>query len=247
MIALGMVSSIGGAGRTSLAFELGNSMAYLGRPVVLVQADPANLLAHQVGHPEWANKGLMQCLTGQVTIESVAHRLDTGITFIPFGPSTPAGQHDQACAIAKNPELLSDCLNKLEVSDDTVWIFDTPRLPSPWAKAIMSLTDLNLSLMVPDANSLLAIDPTIEMLLESRGVTYFLLNRFDSTHVLHLDIWTMCKVKLSHRLLPFYLHEDQSLPEAFASGSSLGNYSSTSVLADDIQKLANWIDLEVEQ
>lgn len=246
MISLAMVSNTGGAGRTSMALELACSLSYLGRSVVLVQADPANLLPHQLGEPEWAERGLVQGLKDGLAVKDVVQPHESGIFVLPFGKSTPDEEQQLANTIANDPKVLTDYLNRYEIDDDAVWLFDTPRMPSPWASAIMSVTDMNLSLLVPDANSLLAIDPTVDFLLKGRGVTYFLLNRFDATRVLHLDIWTMCKVKLSHRLLPFYFHEDQALPEAFASGSTLAQYASDSTLTEDLQKLANWIDLELQ-
>lgn len=109
----------------------------------------------------------------------------------------------------------------------------------------MALSDLNLVNLVPDSASILGIDTLLPHLLESRGASYFLMNRFDSSKVLHLDLWTLCKMKLSHRLLPFYLHEDQALPESLATGQPLLEYAPRSQLVDDQQKLCNWIDTEI--
>ena len=109
----------------------------------------------------------------------------------------------------------------------------------------MKISDLNLILMTPDAASLLTIDKLLPSMLSGRGASYFLMNRFKTNFVLHLDIWTMAKIKLSHRLIPFYLLEDQTLPEAFASGLNLHEYSPSSQLTEGYQKLTNWIDLEI--
>ena len=109
----------------------------------------------------------------------------------------------------------------------------------------MALSDLNLVTLVPDSSAILGIDALLPYLLESRGASYFLMNRFDSAKVLHLDLWTLCKMKLSHRLLPFYLHEDQALAESLAAGLALLDYAPRSQLADDMHKLCNWIDAEI--
>jgi cellulose biosynthesis protein BcsQ len=52
-------------------------------------------------------------------------------------------------------------------------------------------------------------------------------------------------MKLGHRLLPFFMHEDQSLSESFAAGITLNQHAPQSLLAEDFFKLTNWIDAEL--
>ncbi|MDX1667847.1 MAG: cellulose synthase operon protein YhjQ/BcsQ [Limnobacter sp.] len=245
MISLATLSAVGGCGKSSTAISLGQLLALRGRKVCIIETDPVNMLSAQVGNPEWAKTGLFHWLTGKAGWEQVTHQITDNLLLVPFGEASYPDADDLSSQVCKNPALLTDLISDSALTDDTLLIFDTPRLPNGWAESVMRISDLNLVLMVPDSASLLSIDKLLPSMLGSRGASYFLMNRFRSNFVLHLDIWTMTKIKLSHRLIPFYLHEDQVLSEAFASGSTLGDYSPSSQLTEGFEKLANWIDLEL--
>ncbi len=245
MIIIAVISPIGGSGKSSLALGLASILANLQHPVVLVEADPANLLVYQLGKPELTQQGLAQGLTNNTSWAHLITTLEDNVRFIPFGAQSFQESMDLSLQFAHNPKALETVIHGCATSDQDIFIFDTAKLPNFLAHAVLKISDLNLIPLTPDAHSLLSIDPTIQCLLEGRGSSYFLLNRFKANQALHLDIWTLAKIKLSHRLLPFYLVEDQALPEAFASGLSLQDYSPSSQLTQGFHQLANWIDQEL--
>lgn len=245
MIAVAVLSGIGGCGRSSTAVTLAQMLAQRGRKIYLFETDPLNILSAQLGQPKWSDQGLFQLLDHQASLEELVHCVQENFHFLPFGQTDYAQSDELSTEICKQPTLLTNLISQSSIPDDAILIFDTPRLPSPWSEAILKISDLNLILMVPDAPSLLTIDKVLPSILSGRGASYFLMNRFKTNFVLHLDIWTMSKIKLSHRLIPFYLLEDQTLPEAFASGLSIQDYSPSSQLTEGYQKLTNWIDLEI--
>ncbi|MCR2747108.1 cellulose biosynthesis protein BcsQ [Limnobacter parvus] len=246
MIILALVSPSGGAGRTSLSIAVANHLCMLGRNVVLVQADPANNIEFQLGYTAATAHGL-----GQVILQGAEHlpnslkTTDAGFQLLPFGQLSIAQQLAVDRALMERPERLAELLRHPAIKDNAVVVIDLPRWPAPWCLKTMAMSDLNLVTLVPDSASILGIDAMLPHLLKSRGASYFLMNRFDSAKVLHLDLWTLCKMKLSHRLLPFYLHEDQALSESMAAGLPLADYAPRSQLVDDQQKLCNWIDSEI--
>lgn len=246
MIIIALVSPTGGAGRTSLAIAAATQLAMLGRKVALIQADPANNIEFQLGYTTCSNLGLAQViLQGEHTLADALKSTESGFKLLPFGQVTVAQQLAIDRVLLEQPQRLTAMLRNPLFEDDSVVVVDLPRWPAPWCQKVLALSDLNLVTLVPDSGSVLGIDMLLPHLLESRGASYFLMNRFDSAKVLHLDLWTLCKMKLSHRLLPFYLHEDQSLSESLASGIPLADYAPRSQLADDQQKLCNWIDSEI--
>jgi cellulose synthase operon protein YhjQ len=217
----------------------------LGRKVTLVQADPANNIEFQLGYTQTSLKGLGQTILRGDEPDTLIKTTPTGFKLLPFGRLNMAEQLAVDRLLMERPENLIKLFRHTQFEDDGVVIVDLPRWPAPWVQKIMALSDLNLVTLNPDSASILGIDTLLPHLLESRGASYFLMNRFDSTKVLHLDLWTLCKMKLSHRLLPFYLHEDQALSESLAAGQSLVDYAPRSQLVDDQQKLCNWIDAEI--
>lgn len=246
MIIIALVSPTGGAGRTSLAIGAASHLCMLGRNVTLVQTDPVNNIEFQLGYTASSVQGLAQVVLQTATLEHTLKTTEAGYKLLPFGQTSIAQQLAIDQALASKPERLVEMFQHPLFDDDSVVILDLPRWPAMWCQQIMALSDLNLVSLVPDSSSILGIDALLPCLLESRGASYFLMNRFDSAKVLHLDLWTLCKMKLSHRLLPFYLHEDQALAESLAAGLPLLDYAPRSQLADDMHKLCNWIDAEIE-
>lgn len=245
MILINTVSASGGAGRTSVAIVLAQTLKDLGREVLLVQADPINLMPYQLGQPNTEHIGLMQVLSGEKSPRNALLSTDTGLNYLPFGGLGHLDMEKLAQQCLIEPERIFSLLRDASIPDSTVIVCDLPRWPSKWCEVFLSVSDLNLVLLVPDANSMLSIEPMMNSLLKSRGASYYLMNRFDSSHVLHLDMWTLAKMKLGHRLLPFFMHEDQSLSESFASGMTLSQHAPQSMLAEDFFKLGNWIDAEL--
>ena len=244
MITIALISSIGGAGRTSLATALAHHMSLLGRSVRLVQLDPKNNLPFQLGLNSPAERGVFQAVQHQLSMLDIQLPVDAPFQACAFGNTTLSQLCSFEHQLVDNPQSLTTALFR-DTQAGVIQLLDLPAWPSAMANAALSFTDLNLVLLTPDTHSVLGIDPLLPHLLRSRGASYFLMNRFDSTKVLHLDLWTLCKPKLGHRLLPFYLHEDQSLPESTAAGTPLGAYAPKSQLLEDHQKLANWIDAEL--
>jgi cellulose synthase operon protein YhjQ len=245
MIIIALVSPTGGAGRTSLAIAAATQLNMLGRNVTLVQADPINNIEFQLGYTSRSARGLGQALLQGGPLEQHVNTCDAGFRLLPFGEVTIAQQLAIDRVLMEHPKRLTELFQEKTFDSNAVVIIDLPRWPAPWCQSIMALSDLNLITLVPDSASILGIDTLLPHLLESRGASYFLMNRFDSAKVLHLDLWTLCKMKLSHRLLPFYLHEDQALAESLAAGLALADYAPRSQLVEDQQKLCNWIDTEI--
>lgn len=245
MIIIAITSPVGGSGKSSVALSLASLLSNLQLPVTLIETDPANLLAYQMGQTEYANKGLCQGLKGLENWPDLVYGAELGFRFMPFGQQSHNESIELALKFAQKKTALSTAINGCMSTEEDIFIFDTAKLPNFLAHAVLQVSDLNLITLTPDSNSLLSIDPTIKSLLESRGSNYFLMNRFKANQVLHLDIWALARIKLGHRLLPFYLVEDQAMPEAFASGLNLEEYSPSSQLAENLHKLANWIHQEL--
>jgi cellulose synthase operon protein YhjQ len=188
--------------------------------------------------------GLAQLILGQATPREVIHTVEAGWQLCSFGNLTATQNHALTCHLAEHPHTIGMAAMGLS-KPPNIHIIDTPRWPHPLTNAALALSDLNLVIQTPDANAALALDVILPSLRNARGASYFVMNNFDSTKVLHLDLWALSKIKLSHRLIPFYLHADQAQPESMATGVPLSNHAPHSQLLEDQCKLANWIDGEM--
>jgi cellulose synthase operon protein YhjQ len=71
--------------------------------------------------------------------------------------------------------------------------------------------------------------------------TLYLLNQFDASSSLHLDVRAMLQQQLGDRLLPFVLRRSSAVSEALAEGMTVIDYAPGSVAAEDYWSLATWL------
>jgi cellulose biosynthesis protein BcsQ len=69
----------------------------------------------------------------------------------------------------------------------------------------------------------------------------YLLNRFDPSQQLHVDIRNLLQEQLGGRLLPFVLRSSPVVSEALAEGMTVMDYAPGAAIAEDYLNLANWI------
>ncbi len=70
---------------------------------------------------------------------------------------------------------------------------------------------------------------------------FYLLNQFDASSPLHLDVRAMLQQQLGDRLLPFVLRRSSAVSEALAEGMTVIDYAPGSAVAEDYWDLAGWL------
>ena len=68
-----------------------------------------------------------------------------------------------------------------------------------------------------------------------------LLNQFDASLPLHLDVRAMLQQQLGSRLLPLVLHRSPAVSEALAEGMTVIDYVPGLEIAEDYRQLAAWL------
>jgi cellulose synthase operon protein YhjQ len=71
--------------------------------------------------------------------------------------------------------------------------------------------------------------------------TWYVLNQFDSSSPLQLDVREVLRQQLGERLLPFAIHRAPAVSEALAEGMTVIDYAPDSAAAEDIMNLVTWI------
>jgi cellulose synthase operon protein YhjQ len=246
MITIALISATGCSGKSCLSVAMAQLLNRVGRTVRLLQFDHSNNLSFLLNMNSPNERGLCQAIIEDLPLnKDMALEHTHGFEAYAFGPSTEAERLSAHRACIKEHKRIQKQLTD-NTPPEQLQLLDLPAWPNGAYTPVMQITDLNLVLLTPDPLSVIAIESLLPTLQKSRGASYFLMNRFDPTKVLHLDIWSLCKTKLGHRLLPFYLHEDQAMPESIASGQPLFEYAPQSQLLEDQHKLSNWIDSEIQ-
>jgi cellulose biosynthesis protein BcsQ len=73
------------------------------------------------------------------------------------------------------------------------------------------------------------------------SLPYYVLNQFDPSLPLHLDVREILRERLGDRLLPFALRRAPSVSEALAEGMTVMDYAPNSTVAEDFGSLAGWV------
>ena len=70
---------------------------------------------------------------------------------------------------------------------------------------------------------------------------YFLLNQFDASLPLHLDVREVLRRQLGDRLLPFVVRRAPAVPEALAEGMTVMDYAPDAAVSADYTNVASWL------
>jgi len=89
---------------------------------------------------------------------------------------------------------------------------------------------------------------SIDAFFESHGnggvkpsLPYYLLNQFDASLPLHLDVREVLRERLGDRLLPFTVRRASAVSEALAEGMTVMDYAPNSAVTEDFASLAEWV------
>jgi len=101
--------------------------------------------------------------------------------------------------------------------------------------------------VAPDMNSVVSVG-AIESFFRHSGNTggkqilpYYVLNQFDYSLPLHLDVREILREQIGDRLLPFALRRSPAVSEALAEGMTVMDYAPGAVVAEDYAHLAQWV------
>jgi cellulose biosynthesis protein BcsQ len=105
-----------------------------------------------------------------------------------------------------------------------------------------------LVVLVADLRSVVRVRALLDRFQErekagQNPAPHFLLNQFDSSAPLHRDLRASLAELLGERLLPFTLRRTDEAALSLAEGVTIVDYAPGSGLAEDFQRLADWINL----
>lgn len=220
-------SIAGGAGKTSLVATMGRALSFLGERVLLSETAAYGLLPFYFGSGTRAS-GMVRVFTPPPGSTDAPIRL---VSYSQAGDEQ-AGLSDD---LVENSERANRVL--IDLSADRL-------------KFVAGLARFKPTILVPlmpDMNSVISID-AIEKLFgsmpDAAGRTLepvYLLNQFDASLPLHLDIREVLKQQLSERLLPFVVRRSPAVGEALAEGMTIVDYDPGSAAAEDYMRLAKWL------
>lgn len=229
---LAVMSLAGGVGKTSLVATLGRTLSAMGEKVLLADTVSHGLLPYYFGARDLRPNTVR-------TFSPPPGSMDAPVYMVNY-------QADQIMGDAPAQDVLMENLH--EASRGIHRVLLDLNATSTWM--VRRLAKSNLTVLVPvapDMNSVLGIQGVEKMLqdmtdAEGRPLQpYYVLNHFDASLPLHLDVREVMRQKLGDRLLPIVIRRAPAVSEALAEGMTVIDYAPGSQVMEDYTQLATWI------
>jgi cellulose synthase operon protein YhjQ len=229
---LAVFSLAGGVGKTSLVATVGRALSSMGEKVLLTDTTSHGLLPFYFGASE-LRQGTVR------TFSPPSGSTDAPIYLVSYDIDQK-GSDDAA-----QEQLTEEIINN---SRGTHRILLDLNTSSSWI--VRRMSRLNPTILVPvapDMNSVISLQ-TLEKFFS--GVNdgdgrplqpSYILNQFDTSLPLHLDVREVMRRQLGDRLLPFVIRRAPAVSEALAEGMTVVDYAPDAPVAEDYLNLATWL------
>jgi cellulose synthase operon protein YhjQ len=229
---LAVFSLAGGVGKTSLVATLGRALSARGERVLLVDTAAFGLLPFFFGARD-QRPGVLRTFTppgvsGDAPIQMLTVDPDT------LGPEN-APQETLTQEISRNSRSASRVMVDLATASGAI------------TRRVLRMAPTVLVPVIPDMSSVVSvgsIDAFFQRNVSASGqpiMPFYILNQFDPSLPLHLDVREVLREQLGDRLLPFALRRTPAVSEALAEGMTVVDYAPNSTVAEDFGALAAWV------
>jgi cellulose synthase operon protein YhjQ len=225
-------SLAGGVGKSSLAATLARTLSTRGERILLVETAPHGMLPFFFGARDQRPGELR-------TFAPPQEASDAPVKLIALDP-------ELFSADGEGPDPLATEINRCAQNTGRI-VIDIATASTPIARRVLRMSPLLLVPLAPDMNSVVNagfIDSVFHRTGDGRmnsSEVYYVLNQFDPSLPLHLDVREVLRERLGDRLLPFALRRAPAVSEALAEGMTVVDYAPASAVAEDFDSLASWI------
>ncbi len=229
---LAVFSLAGGVGKTSVVATLGRALSARGERVLLVDTAAFGLLPFFFGARD-QRVGVLR------TFSPPAAMGDAPVQMITLDVESLALENGAQEALPGEIAKYAPGISRV--------IVDLATASGGLSRQLLRMAPLVLVPMVPDMNSVVSvgsIDAFFERVTTISGpsaLPYYVLNQFDPSLPLHLDVREVLLEQLGDRLLPFALRRTPAVSEALAEGMTVIDYAPNSTVAEDFASLAGWL------
>lgn len=246
MRTIAIVSTTGGAGRSTVTAALASLLTGRGHAVLALECDPRNVLGFHFGMRLPARDGLSGHLgtSPSGAWAEAGQRSDDGVLFVPWGE--PRQDDPTRALLHAGPEWLRGLLAQVDLPARGVALIDTAPWPSAHASQAITAADLVLALMPAQPEVCLTLRRLGDVLATLGRPCIYVATRLQPARQLHADIVTMLHATLGQALLPYHVHEDSGVAEAFAQGQSFCRSTPHSQAAHDLNGLASWLSAWID-
>lgn len=225
---IAVFSLAGGVGKTGIVATLGRALAGRGENVLLIDTNSYGTLPQYYGARD-VQPGVVRTFTASVE----SGHAPSPIQILSLNMESGANS------------FLDEVV--LHGSKSNRVLIDIATASSPVTRQVLRLSPRVLVPLAPGVNSLANLQAAENFFdristLEGRITEpFYILNCFDPSAALHLEVSEILRHKLGDRLLPVALHRTAAMTEALAEGMTVIDYSPGAPIAEDFSSLSSWI------
>ncbi len=229
---LAVFSLAGGVGKTSLVATVGRALSSMGEKVLLTDTTSHGLLPFYFGASE-LRQGTVR------TFSPPSGSTDAPIYLVSYDIDQTGS--DEAAREQLTNEIVSNSRGMhrilLDLTSASNWI----------VRRMSSMNPTILVPVAPDMNSVISLQMVEKFFAgvndgDGRPMQpYYVLNQFDTSLPLHLDVREVLRRQLGDRLLPFVVRRAPAVSEALAEGMTVVDYAPDAAVAEDYLNLATWL------
>ena len=229
---IAVYSMAGGVGKTSLVATLGRALSSLGERVLLMDTTSFGLLPFYYG-ANTVKPGVVR------TFLPPSGSPDIPLHIVTYDTEGKGGDSKAQSEIAEDLLANAQQVNRLlmDINLSCGWLIERFSALKPTILVPLA-ADIN------SAISLRAVERLFAAMHDSDGEPLrpqYLLNQFDASLPLHLDLQESLRQQLGDRLLPFVIRKGAGVSEALAEGMTIIDYNPESVVSQDYMTLAKWV------
>ena len=229
---LAVFSLAGGVGKTSLTATLGRAFASQGEKVLLTDTTSRGLLPYYFGERELR--------VGEVhTFQPPAGSPGVPLSLVIYDAASMSADERQQEVLTAEILRIGQGNHRLvlDLSSGSSWL-------------VRRMADLHPTVLVPmtgDMNSVISlheVERVFQSIADRDGrpmLPYYVLNQFDTSLPLHLDVREVLRRKLGERLLRFVIRRSQAVSEALAEGMTVVDYAPDAPVSQDYMDVATWL------
>ncbi|HHF7372672.1 cellulose biosynthesis protein BcsQ [Legionella bozemanae] len=224
-----------GIGVTSIAAGLGWALAQLNESVLVIDFTADNLLRLHFNMPFEQVGGWARSYQDNGDWSESIHSYNKYLSYLPFGKITQPERINLENEFQKNPDFWKKNIDNLITKNDYRWILlDLASDTTLLTQQGLDRADITFLLLTPDINCHVRLHQQ-----KIPDQCYFLMNHYSAAKSLQKDLYELWQ-RLLANFLPVILHSDEALAEALAAKKPIGEYQAHSLIAQDINALANW-------
>jgi len=223
-------SMAGGVGKTSLLAALGRALSSQGEKVVLTDT------AHHGPLPYYFGAGDLR--PGMVRSLAQSAENASPISLVSYDAGTLESERER--------DLLFEVM--LRNGDGNHRLMFDMGYGSNWL--LRRMADLHPTILVPvapDMNSVISLQPVERMfrgIMDAGGrplLPFYVLNQFDASLPLHLDVREVFRRQLGDRLVRIAIRHSRAVGEALAAGMTVLDYAAAAPVVQDYLDVATWL------